>query len=529
MNKRNSVILLLLLSILLAGAFQVQPFATTENTQESRIQANTPLVMPAAYDSDNITINLQSPVDNSEVSGTFNLTLNITSDNGDLNFTLLVDGEIHPDHNNTVVTTGLQNITVNTTSLSEGLLNFTLLFEENHTGILQRESVTAFYEVNNHGPPAVQIIAPDTEDQIIGLTDLMVNITTDYDEINVTIFVDGEIIEEYNNTPKAGGTNNYTINGTAYENGDHNITVKAITDEGLIDTAYRIYTFLDHVRITFRNLANYETIAGNASIPIKVFTPYSTVSVSAYVDGVLAPDVDSLSVSEGNSEIIIDTTLYSEGEHEITLIADDGFGHTWEAEQILIIDNHGIPLIEFISPDDDIVVGYVAFTIHINSTWETVNLSVYVDNVLVTGLSNISVNITENNGEYTFFIDTALYSKWEHDIKVVVLTPENLTAELENSYGFASIRIEEVISLIGLLAIAIAIPITRKKSGQPLQPVIIADLLFLLVTAAMFLVLGVTTIPVAIWHFNMGSVWAVGLSLIALNWVMPFIVGIPEE
>ncbi|TXT55752.1 MAG: conserved membrane protein of unknown function [Candidatus Thorarchaeota archaeon] len=529
MKKRNTVMMLLLLSILVTGAIQVQSFATIGNTQESAVETSIPIIVPAAYDSDNITIDLQSPAENSVVSGSFNLTLNVTSDNGDLNFTLIVDGSIHPDLNKTSITTGLQNITVDTTVLNEGLLNFTLLFEENHTGVLERESLTAFYEVDNHGAPLVQILAPDTEDLITGLTDLMVNITTDYDDINVTVFVDGEILEEYNNTLVSGGTGNYTINGTAYENGDHNVTVKAVTAEGLTDSAYRIYTFLDHVRITFRNLANYETISGEAVIPVKVFTPYSDVTVSAYVDGDLIPDVSNITLPEGNSEITLDTTPYSEGEHNITLKAYDGFGHGWETTLILVVDNHGIPKIELLSPDQDIVVGYVAFTVHINSTWDSVNLSVYIDNEVVEGLANISIDLTENDGDYTFYIDTSLYSKWEHTLKIVVVTPEEITSEEEGTFGFANIRIEEVISLVALLAIAIAIPMSRKKSGQPLQPIILADVLFVAVVMGLFLLLGVTSIPVAIWHFNLASVWAVGLTLIGLNWVMPFISGEVEE
>ena len=93
---------------------------------------------------------------------------------------------------------------MDTTVLAEGTLNFTLFLEENHTGTVQRESITAFYSVNNHAAPTVEIVAPDTEDLITGLTDITVNITSDYANVNVTIFVDGEIVEDYNNTLKSG-------------------------------------------------------------------------------------------------------------------------------------------------------------------------------------------------------------------------------------------------------------------------------------------------------------------------------------
>jgi hypothetical protein len=51
------------------------------------------------------------------------------------------------------------------------------------------------------------------------------------------------------------------------------------------------------------------------------------------------------------------------------------------------------------------------------------------------------------------------------------------------------------------------------------------DLIFIIVIAVVFLALGVTTYPLMVWHFNLSSIWAIGIALVFANWTIPFVMG----
>ena len=107
----------------------------------------------------------------------------------------------------------------------------------------------------------------------------------------------------------------------------------------------------------------------------------------------------------------------------------------------LIVDNHGLPSARITSPREDIVVGTVTFIVDVETTWDYVYMSVYVDDDLVEGLSNVTVT----DGENSFVLDVGAYSKWQHVIRLDFETPEGLELSIEEIYGFASIRIEEIL------------------------------------------------------------------------------------
>jgi hypothetical protein len=497
----------------------------------------------SGFDSDNITVILIAPAINSTVVGIFNITLNVTSDNGPLNLSLYVEGDIYPDYNQEPVGVGtnwMQNVTVNSTLLQEGNLNFTLVFEENLTGVLQRESLGARFEVNNQGLPDVEIITPEAYASFTGFDTITLNISVEIftnssftnmtPSVYLNITVDGEITPEYNSSSVSVGLDNYTINGSRYENGEHSLDITVYTEEFEDSAAYAVtrnltLIFLDHVRFVVTGLTNLDDISGDAEIEVKVFTPYDEVILSIYVDDALTDDVVNISLLEGVNTINLDTTPYSEGEHNFTFKAYDDFGHKWVYTMILVVDNHGVPLVEFIGPDDEIVVGLTNFTVEVTSTWESINVTIYVDDEIVSGYNLVTIS----PGFYSFQIDTSNYTKWEHIVKIVVSTEEGETAEAESTFGFANFKIEEIVSLAVLLALALLIPLYRWRKGTPIRPVLVADFVFLLVAAAIFIILGVNSTSLIVWHLNLGSIWAVGSALVFTNWAMLFITEYEEE
>ncbi|MFW9920838.1 MAG: hypothetical protein ACFFED_14635, partial [Candidatus Thorarchaeota archaeon] len=420
------------------------------------------------------------------------------------------------NYNGTEITPGSMNITVDTTMLPEGALNFTILLEDNSTGTNDKETYHLVFTIDNHGAPVVELLSPAADGIFTGLDDLELNITSDYTEVFLNVTVDGAITSEFNATLVPVGAGNFTINGTRYENGHHQIGIIVYTEEGLQDSVTLTLIFLDYIRFLINDVTAYDDIAGVFEFDITIQSPYDSATIELFVDDVFDSSND-YEVTNDSVIFPLDTTAYSEGEHNFTFIASDEFGHTWTRLWVFVIDNHGVPEIDLISPTTDVVVGYAAFIVNIESTWDTVTVRVFVDNVEIENYTDVVP------GEFIFYIDTSIYSKWEHTLKVVVETEEGESAEVEDVFGFANIRIEEVISLVVLLGLAIAIPLTRKKGGEPIRPIIILDLIYIAVIAAGFLVLGITTLNYLVWHFNLGSIWILGSILVILNWVFPLL------
>ncbi|MHA1903231.1 MAG: hypothetical protein ACXADL_01410 [Candidatus Thorarchaeota archaeon] len=516
--RKTSLVTLLLVSVMIVGAIQAQPLAVLHDNSDIKKSQPVQAFESTGFDSDNITIVLVTPANLSEVVGTFDMNLTITSVNGPLNLTLFIEDEIYPDYNRTLIGVGSQNVTVDSTLLGEGNLNFTLLFEDNSTGTNDKETYYLVFNVNNHGPPNVELLSPEVDSIFTGLDNLTLNITSDYSEVYLNITVDGDITQEFNATLVPVGVSNFTINGTRYENNDHTIEITVYTEEGLSDSTSVDLSFLDYVRFIIREVTNEDKISGNATLDIVVVTPQDNVTFSVYVDGDLTEDVVNITIPNGRSSFNINTLPYSEGLHNFTFIAYDGIGHRWQYKLRLEVDNHGIPSVEIISPRDAIVVGVVNFTIDIDTTWDTIVLEVYVDNALIE-----SYNATP--GMYSFLLDTSNFTKWEHLLKVIVTTTEDLSAEAEETFGFASVKAEEVLSLVILLGIAFAIPIIRWRKGQSIRTVLLVDVIFGAVVIGLFLALGVSSLPFALWHFNLASVWAIGSIFVFTNWVIPLVTG----
>ncbi|MHA2386651.1 MAG: hypothetical protein ACXAEE_10630, partial [Candidatus Thorarchaeota archaeon] len=290
------------------------------------------LVFVVDNDGQSITLNLLSPTNQSQVSGEFNLTVDLASDYGGANLTLLVDGEIeYPQFNLTFITNGVHDLELNTTILAEGALNFTLLFESNMTGEDARVTYLYFFSVNNHGAPSVVFLAPDEGVDFIGLNEFTLNITSDYEFVYLTITVDDEITAEYNHTLVASGAGIYSINGSRYENGAQTIVAIVETEEGLQSTTSRSFNFLDHVRFEVTGLTAYDRISGDASISLRIDSPYPNVTLSAYIDGALASDVVNITLQTGVASFNINTTGYSDGGHNFTFraYATGGFVYTY--------------------------------------------------------------------------------------------------------------------------------------------------------------------------------------------------------
>jgi hypothetical protein len=73
---------------MIVGAIQAQPLAILQDNYDFQKSQPMQAFESAGFDSDNITIVLVTPANLSEVVGTFDMNLTITSVNGPLNLTL---------------------------------------------------------------------------------------------------------------------------------------------------------------------------------------------------------------------------------------------------------------------------------------------------------------------------------------------------------------------------------------------------------------------------------------------------------
>ncbi|MHA1654049.1 MAG: hypothetical protein ACTSYX_09200 [Candidatus Thorarchaeota archaeon] len=516
--RKASLLTLLFVTVMVFGLLQFHP-STDVPAATSATVRHVSQFSPSGFDSENITVALLSPANQSELVGTVNITLNITSTNGPLNLTLFIEGEIYPAYNSTEIGPGEHNFTIDTTTLREGRLNFTFYLENRSYSPPDRESYHLIFLINNHGPPRVVMLYPGIDDVFTGLDNITLNITADYDQVYLNISVNGEITPEFNQTLVPVGVGNYTINGSRYDNGQNLIEVVVWTEEGLTAKASREVTFLDYVRFSILDLTQYSEVSGTYKFRVKVFTPFESIFFAAYVDGQLVPDMKNVTLSAGVSEVSMDTTWMSEGEHNFTFCAYDGIGHSDRAEMILVVNNHGAPSVSFVGPKQDIVAGMATFSVNIESTWDYVMLSVYVDDEVVPTLDNVTVA----PGLYNFSFDVSAYSKWQHTVEVVVTTPEGLEAKTSRDFGFASMKIEEIASGVALLAVAFLIPLYRLKQRKPVFTMLLVNLLFFAVTAGLFVVLGMTTLELLVWHINLASIWAIGTALVFTNWLFHLI------
>ena len=476
-------------------------------------------------DGEPITIDHQSPANQTDVSGIFNLTLEIGSEYEPLEFTLFVDGMIH-EYNKTSIGIKDQIVSINTTGLVEGSRNFTLFFYYNVTGEDASAVYTLVFNVNNHLAPAIVILGPAADSTITGLTDLWLNISTTHPELYLNITVDGEITEEFNSTGIMTGAFNYTFNSSRFDNGHHLIGITAFTGENASTTTDVTLVFLDHVRLWVLSLANYETISGEEKFSVRVETPYDNVTVSFFVDGNPVAGLQNVTVYPGTNAIDFNTTLFSEGEHVLMLLGRDASGHEWKTTVIVIIDNKGAPIIRY-ATTNDVQAGVATFTINVESDWDELTVEVFVDDVILENYNNITVDVS--SGTFTFTIDVGAYAKTEHSVRVVMTTIEGDTAEVVRVFGFASLRIEEIASIGILLGLALIIPLFRKRQGYSIKTALMVDVIFAAIIGGAFFVLGVSTIPFLLWHVNMASIWAIGGTLVFTNWALPFIIDEPEK
>jgi hypothetical protein len=197
----------MLLAVILAGAIYVQPLAmTTNDTSMVARLDDSHYSVTAGFDSQNISVSLVSPTNRSGASGDLDITIDITSDFGTLNVTLLIEDAIYSAYNKTPIGTGNQLLSVDTLTVDEGNLNFTILLEYKDVTWDEKESFYLEYFVDNDLQNfEVSLLSPANESTVTGTASLLLNITTDFAFVNFTLY-------SYNSWGIPGGSGRHNHN-----------------------------------------------------------------------------------------------------------------------------------------------------------------------------------------------------------------------------------------------------------------------------------------------------------------------------
>ncbi len=482
-------------------------------------------VLSLEYDP-HINVTLISPTNHSvDIKGLLNITFEVHSTYSPLNLTVAVQGHYVSDYINRTINNGTVFVLINTTDYRDGQALIDNWFIDSY-GHLTHVVVEVF--LNNHEAPQVEILGPAEGSRVTGLFNLTLNISSDYAQVNLSVYVDQKITPEYNVTVVPSGIYNAAINASRYSNGEHNVSVVVRTMEGLTDSNFTMLNFFDYIRFKITSNENYDIVSGIVNITLRVDAITDNNRAWLLVDNVTDPQVNGIHIGNGTQIISFDSTKYDDGRHTIQIFLHDSTVHKWNQTVILTFDNHHEPNATWVGPTYWVVSGQVTFQVQINSDYPRVNVTVYIDDEIIPAYNNTEVS----SGLFQFTIDTTQYSEAKHTIKVVITTPEGLEYTLTHEIAFSSLTIPEIVSFIVLIGIGLFLMFRRFRSGQPMKFVVWTSVFYAIFVAALMWSLGINTFEDLYWFINLASVWSIGLvfifQIIAIGILESFIEK-PEE
>ncbi len=264
------------------------------------------------------------------------------------------------------------------------------------------ETYLTVYYVDKTAPTA-KILSPVNNAVVTGL----VNITFNYSD---NMAIDEVLLRIGGETFDVTGQYYYLLDTTKYPDGS--LTISLTVKDKAGNTAITTITIvIDNTPpvITINTPADHSYVSGNITVTYTVEDDHLD-QVWMYIDGL------SYNITGINS-YILDTTLFPDGEYNITIYANDTLGHESTAWITIIIDNTP-PQGSITYPLNNTYVSGKVMVIFSYSDENLEKVYLYLDqgSVDVTGLNN-----------YT--IDTTQYGDGEHVLKLVVIDKAGNTYE----------------------------------------------------------------------------------------------------
>ncbi len=298
----------------------------------------------------NFEISLYTPANGSTLSGVESIDLNVTHDYGNLNLTVLVDGVAQAPYTPALIGSGDINVVLDTSGFWEGYNNFTFVFEYSMFSISEYQVLYLEYLIDNDGQPiTVGHQSPAYGSEVSGVFNLTLLIGSEYDPLNLTLYVEGEIQSEFNKTPIGIREQVIEVNTTGLPEGLLNFTLVFeynVTGENAIASYFIEFVVNNHgaPSLDFIAPAEFETITGVADLWLNVSTTYGQIFLNISVDGELVPEYTNKSIPSGAGNYSLNSSRYENGEHLITITVYTLEGEAFTIERILVFLDHVRPV-----------------------------------------------------------------------------------------------------------------------------------------------------------------------------------------
>ncbi len=333
-------------------------------------------------------VSITDPQNNSLVSGTVNIHVNSSDQNPDTTWLEI---------NGTVVQTwggeGTFTYSWDTTSYSDGVYEIVAYANDSAGNI---KSYKIYVEVDNT-PPSVTIDSPANNSVVSGVVDVIVASNDPHND-TTWLTINGTIVQTWS----GAGTFTYSWNTTAYENGYYELVAYANDTLGNMDS-YRIIIEVanEALSVSITTPSNNSVVGGIINITV---TSSSANTTWLVIDGT------SRQYWSDSGTFIYqwNTTIESEGQHEIVAYANDTEGNIASYRILVVVDNTPPNVIINTPANESLLSGIVTISIsssdsHADTTWLEINSS--------------AVQYWPGDGTFSYSWDTGTYSDGDYEIR----------------------------------------------------------------------------------------------------------------
>src|SRR5712692_7845663 len=355
------------------------------------------------------TISITSPASGANVSGTINVSTNVSTNTTSVQFQ--VDGS----NTGAPVTSAPFSYSLNTTTLSNASHTISAV-ATNSSGQTASASVTV--NVNNIAPPTpptISITSPASGANVSGT--INVSTSASSNTVSVQFKVDGS----NTGSPVTSAPFSYSLNTTTLSNASHTISAVATNSSGQTASASVTVNVNNIAPPTPPTISITSPASGaNVSGTINVSTSASsnTVSVQFKVDG----SNTGAPITSAPFSYSLNTTMLSNASHTISAVATNSSGQTASASVTVNVNNIAPPTPPTISITSPASGANVSGTINVSTSASsnTVSVQFKVDG------SNTGSPVT--SAPFSYSLNTTTLSNASHTISAVATNSSGQTA-----------------------------------------------------------------------------------------------------
>jgi hypothetical protein len=173
-------------------------------------------------------------------------------------------------------------------------------------------------------------------DEISGTEELTIRVETPYDNVTLSLFVDGDPVTGLQNITVYPGTNTVNFNTTLYSEGEHVIKFLG-RDAANHEWSTSLILIVDNKGApTLLFATTSDVVTGVATFSVEVDTLWDELYIAVYVDDVIVSNYNNITfdVSSGVFTFTIDVGNYSKSEHTVRVLMTTIEGDTSEVQRV---------------------------------------------------------------------------------------------------------------------------------------------------------------------------------------------------